>query len=61
MDFTNKLPRIKNCPMCRLAMVAEGADNKSAEFNRFRCLGCDFTITITPTRTRKENTSAVGR
>ena len=61
MDFTNKLPRIKNCPMCRLAMVGGRTDNKPAEFNHFRCLGCDLTITISPTGTHKENTSAAGR
>jgi hypothetical protein len=43
-----KPPQIKNCPICRLAMVGERTDNNLSEFNSFRCLGCDLTITTTP-------------
>jgi hypothetical protein len=39
--------------MCRLAMVAERTDSRLAEFNYFRCLGCDLTITFTPGGNRK--------
>jgi hypothetical protein len=39
--------------MCRLAMIAERTDSRLAEFNHFRCLGCDLTITFTPPGTRK--------
>ena len=42
--------------MCRLAMVAERTDTRLVEFNHFRCLGCDLTITITPAGARKEDT-----
>jgi hypothetical protein len=34
--------------MCRLAMVADRTDTRLSEFNRFRCVGCDLTITIKP-------------
>jgi hypothetical protein len=34
-------------------MVAERTDAKLAEFNHFRCLGCNLTITIVPPETRK--------
>jgi len=47
MDSRNKPPPIKNCPMCRLAMVADRTDSRLADFNHFRCLGCDLTITFT--------------
>jgi hypothetical protein len=29
-------------------MVGERTDSKLAEFNSYRCLGCDLTITSTP-------------
>jgi len=45
---SRKPPRIKSCPICRLAMVGERTDSKLAEFNSYRCLGCDLTITSTP-------------
>jgi hypothetical protein len=34
--------------MCRLAMVADRTDARILDFNHFRCLGCDLTITIKP-------------
>jgi hypothetical protein len=34
--------------MCRLAMVGERTDGKIADFNSYRCLGCDLTITTMP-------------
>jgi transposase-like protein len=55
MDPNYKPPPIKNCPMCRLAMVAERTDSRLAEFNHFRCLGCDLTITFTPAAGRSQD------
>jgi len=48
MDSKGKPSPLKNCPMCRLAMVADRTDTRLPEFNHFRCLGCDLTITIKP-------------
>ena len=48
MDSEKKPPAVKNCPICRLAMVGERTDTKLAEFNVYRCLGCDLTITTMP-------------
>jgi hypothetical protein len=55
MDSRKKPPPIKNCPMCRLAMVGDRTDSTLAEFNFYRCLGCDLTITITPTAERGDS------
>jgi hypothetical protein len=49
MDSWKKRPPLKNCPMCRLAMVGDKTDSRLAEFNVYRCLGCDLTITTAPT------------
>jgi len=48
MDSEKKRPVVKNCPICRLAMVGERTDTKLAAFNVYRCLGCDLTITTMP-------------
>jgi len=48
MDSEKKPPAVKNCPICRLAMVGERSDSKLAGFNIYRCLGCDLTITTMP-------------
>jgi hypothetical protein len=55
MDFKNKPPPIKTCPMCRLAMVGDRTDSCVAGFNVYHCLGCDLTISSTPPASRDED------
>ena len=59
--FEEQAPPIKNCPMCRLAMVGDRTDSRLAEFNHYRCLGCDMTITFTPSAPRQRREVAVRR
>jgi hypothetical protein len=48
MDSFKERPPIKNCPVCRLAMLGDKTDSRLAEFDIYRCLACDLTISTTP-------------
>jgi hypothetical protein len=43
---------IKNCPICRLAMVASKSSQDSADFDRFDCLRCQAVISLAPDRAK---------
>jgi hypothetical protein len=49
MDSFKERPSIKNCPVCRLAMVGDKSDSRLTEFDIYRCLACDLTISTAPT------------
>jgi len=54
MDSEKKPPVVKSCPICRLAMVGDRTDTDLVEFNIYRCLGCDLTISTMPPRRANE-------
>ncbi len=37
-------PRIRNCPVCGVAMQASKSHEHAADFDRFECLTCHTTI-----------------
>jgi hypothetical protein len=41
-------PRIRNCPICGLAMQASKSEESAAEFDLFECLTCRATIVERP-------------
>jgi hypothetical protein len=37
-------PAVRNCPVCRIAMIASKINPTNAEFDTYTCLRCDTTI-----------------
>jgi hypothetical protein len=44
--MTPSRPTIRNCPICRIAMVSSRSRPDSAAFDTFQCLSCDTVIRI---------------
>jgi hypothetical protein len=47
-------PPLRNCPFCKIAMVAMKAEGGKAGYGRFECLTCGTTIAFDDTTGRDD-------
>jgi hypothetical protein len=55
---SRRRPKIRHCPLCGIAMQAAKSRESMAEFDIFRCLTCQTTITETKPQPPRGQTEA---